>query len=121
MVTHVLVAEDHPAVRDALRMILEAEGYHVTLAADGQAALDQLASSLPDLVLTDLHMPAMPGWELPSRILALQRRVPVIFMSAAIDLPALAAAYGADAYLAKPFGIDDLLALVSRFTLHAAA
>ena len=119
--TDVLVVEDHPAVRDALRMILEEAGYHVTLAADGQVALDQIASSPPDLVLTDLHMPAMPGWELPSRIVALHRTVPVIFMSTAVDLPALAAAHGADAYLAKPFTIDDLLALVSRFMLRAAA
>ncbi len=117
----VLVVDDHPAVRDVLRMILEEEGYRVTLAADGSTALDRVTESLPDLVITDLHMPVMPGWELPDRILALHRMVPVIFMSTDSNLAALAATHEADAYLAKPFGIDDLLALVSRFTLRAAA
>ena len=115
--TCVLIVDDHPAIRDAVRLILEEEGYCVALAADGQAALDRIAASPPDVVLTDLNMPAVPGWELPARIRALHLSIPVIFMSTATDLAALATAHGANAYIAKPFAIDALLVLLSGVTL----
>ena len=66
----ILVVDDEAAIRDALRMILEYEGYEVASAADGPAALAELESNPPDAVLLDIKMPGMDGFEVLDRIVA---------------------------------------------------
>jgi CheY-like chemotaxis protein len=109
---HILVVEDNAAARDALAALLEAEGYAVACAADGREALDHLRGpDRPCLILLDLAMPVMDGWE----FLARQRRspslahIPVILVSAEGDLPRLATSLGVAGYFPKPVEADGLL------------
>lgn len=118
---HILIVEDHPWLRDALRLLLEDEGYDVSSAANGVDALKEAARLPPDLVLTDINMPAMTGPELRRALRAAGQTMPVVFMSGSASLAAIAAAAAADAYVVKPFSIDDLLAVVDRQLRPAAA
>ena len=121
MVRHVLVVDDHPAVLDALRIVLEDAGYCVATASDGPQALETVSRCAPDVIITDLQMPEMPGWELCHHLRALGSTTPNIFMSASASVAALAAANGADGWLAKPFEIDELLGLLVAVARPAAA
>ncbi len=109
----VLVVDDEPQIRRALRTALGGHGYEVELAEDGALALDALALRLPDLVLLDLAMPRVDGLEVVRQTREWSE-VPIIVLSArgeerdkvaALDL-------GADDYLTKPFGMEELLARV---------
>jgi CheY-like chemotaxis protein len=121
MAAHVLVVEDHSALRGALRRMLEDEGYHVSAAANGREALAAIVLRRPDLIITDVEMPVMSGLELCAALAAAGERPPVVLMSGSPDAAALASAYGAAGTLIKPFAIDALLLLASRLTRRAAA
>jgi two-component system, chemotaxis family, chemotaxis protein CheY len=106
----VLIVEDDESIREMLELVLESEGYEVTSASDGAAALALLEQTRPDLILLDMKMPVMDGWEFIARYRALTGAVaPVIVLTAAQDDSRRAAEVGAHGYLAKPFAIDDLL------------
>ena len=120
MTAHILLVEDRDALRDALQIILEGEGYRVSAAADGRAALAVATLLRPDLIITDIDMPTMSGIELRRALVLAGETMPVAFMSGRADLRALAAANAAAA-IAKPFSVDELLALVVRLGLQAAA
>jgi two-component system, cell cycle sensor histidine kinase and response regulator CckA len=114
----VLLVEDEPTVREVTREILVSEGYHVLEAAHGQAALEltmQYAERL-DLVLTDVRMPGLSGYEMAEKLRILRPRLRVLFMSAYTDdVRVLAAAQTADfAYLQKPFTVNGLLQQVQN-------
>ncbi len=111
----VLVVDDDPAIRRAVGMMLEDEGYDVATAANGREALDQIAESAPSVVLLDLQMPEMDGWQLQRRLRELHLDVPVVFMTAGYRARAEAERHQAAGYLAKPFDMDDLLSTVARF------
>ncbi len=107
----VLVIDDEPQIRRALRVALTAEGYSVDLAETGDQGLDQVASSPPDLVILDLGLPDMDGAEVCARLRE-WCAVPVIVLSVrdAEKDKVRALDRGADDYLVKPFGIAELLA-----------
>src|SRR5215468_6854728 len=107
----VLVVDDDPDILDALSEILEAEGYDVQRARNGREALQRLEQGLPDLVLLDLMMPVMDGWEF-ARSLDPGARPPIIVLSADRNVSAKAKEIGALGWLAKPFELSDLLAAV---------
>ena len=107
----VLVVDDDPDILDALSEILEVEGYDVQRARNGREALQRLEHGLPDLVLLDLMMPVMDGWEF-ARSLAPGARPPIIVLSADRNVSAKAKEIGALGWLAKPFELSDLLAAV---------
>ena len=118
MVITILVADDDLQMARALRSGLEANGYAVFTAADGEEALRLAANNPPDIVLLDLVMPGMSGLEFCRRYRAWSQ-APIIVLSvkgeeqekiAALDL-------GADDYLTKPFGLGELLARI-RATLR---
>jgi two-component system KDP operon response regulator KdpE len=107
----VLVVDDEPQIRRALRVGLVNHGYEVQVAASGEEALDLAASAPPDLIILDLMLPNLTGLEVCTE-LRQWSEVPIIVLSArgqerdkveALDL-------GADDYLTKPFGMDELLA-----------
>jgi two-component system, chemotaxis family, chemotaxis protein CheY len=104
----VLVVDDDPDILDALSEILEAEGYDVQRARNGREALQRLEQGLPDLVLLDLMMPVMDGWEF-ARSLAPGARPPIIVLSADRNVSAKAKEIGALGWLAKPFELSELL------------
>ncbi len=108
-----LVVEDDESIRDMMEMVLDSEGYEVVTAADGSAALAYLDHERPDLILLDMKMPGMDGWEFARHYATLPPpRPPVIVITAAQDASRRAAEIGAQGYLAKPFGIDHLLQVV---------
>ncbi|NSC22476.1 response regulator transcription factor [Streptomyces albus subsp. chlorinus] len=110
----VLVVDDEPAVRDALRRSLSFEGYETLLAADGAEALDQVTAHEPDLVVLDILMPRMDGLTAARRLRAAGRRVPILMLTArdTVGDRVTGLDAGADDYLVKPFELDELLARV---------
>jgi CheY-like chemotaxis protein len=116
----VLVVDDEPAIRTTLRLILELEGYTVSLAGDGAQALAQMETALPRLVLLDVQMPGIDGWQTLPRLRALAPMVPVVIFSGAPHLYEEAEAHHADGVLPKPFDVDGVLDTVARFIPNPA-
>ncbi|WP_277608075.1 response regulator transcription factor [Streptomyces boncukensis] len=110
----VLIVDDEPAVRDALRRSLSFEGYETEEAADGAEALEQAARHQPDLVILDVLMPRMDGLTAARRLRAEGQRVPVLMLTArdTVGDRVTGLDAGADDYLVKPFELDELLARV---------
>ncbi len=107
----VLVIDDEPQIRRALRTALTAHGYTVEVAKDGRTGLEAIAAWAPDAVVLDLVMPGLDGFEV-LRQTRTWSDVPVIVLSARGQEPDKVAALdgGADDYLTKPFGMGELLA-----------
>src|SRR5580692_5024757 len=115
----VLVVDDEPPIRKLLRMGLGTQGYRVIEAADGKAALD-LAREKPDLIILDLGLPDMQGLELLRTIRARDDSVPIVVLSSRDDEVAKVQALdlGADDYVTKPFGMEELLARIRAALRH---
>jgi CheY-like chemotaxis protein len=112
----VLVVDDDPDIRQTIRMILQSQGFQVAIAADGREALDQLAvEPEPCLILLDLLMPTMNGWQFRAAQLQDSRLAtfPVVVMSATPNLED--AAIHADALLQKPLDLHNLVRIVHGF------
>lgn len=115
----ILVVDDEQSVRDFFQLVLPAEGYEVTLAANGAEALLKAQNEQPHLILLDWMMPLMDGLT-TLKILKgndMTRHIPVVMLTAKQQPHDFAEASleGADAYIAKPFEAEDVLALVRRF------
>ncbi len=110
----VLVVEDDPVINDAVTRRLTAEGYDVTQAWDGPAAVTAAAESRPDVLVLDVMLPGFDGLEVCRRVQA-SRPVPVLMLTARDDEADILAglAVGADDYLTKPFGMRELVARIS--------
>ena len=113
MSERILVAEDSPTQAEALKLILESEGWEVVVARDGHAALERLHNEAFDLVLTDVTMPGIDGFRL-CRLLrgdARTRDIAVVIVSAREDTSSLAAALavGVDGWVRKPVDVDALV------------
>lgn len=108
----VVVVDDEPTVGVAVRDLLSAEGYDVETPGDAQSALSELLRAAPDLVILDINMPGMSGWEFCSllRRQSATRTVPVLFLTGRQDVRdrITAMQVGGSDYLAKPFGAEDL-------------
>ena len=112
----ILVADDDQTTREAVLDLLTDEGYEVAVAADGQEAVALLSSFLPDLVLTDLHMPRLNGTEVVAQVKAVSPTTPVIIFTAetTIDAERKAHALGVQDYLNKPLNVSDILERIAR-------
>jgi diguanylate cyclase (GGDEF)-like protein len=112
----ILVVDDTPDVRDLLRYTLIAQGYDCLVAEDGPAGLEQAARDVPDLILLDLMMPGMDGYEVCRRLKGAPgtRRIPVIFLTARAEVPdrVRGLSLGAVDFIAKPFDPRELTARV---------
>jgi two-component system response regulator MprA len=106
----VLVVDDEPSVRSALQRALALERYEVSLAEDGQQALDTLAEGVVDAIVLDVMMPRIDGLEVCRRLRAAGDRTPVLMLTArdAIDDRVDGLDAGADDYLVKPFALREL-------------
>jgi DNA-binding NtrC family response regulator len=111
----VLVVDDQPALCQALRMILELEGHRVCTALDGASALAAAVHDPPAVVLLDVQMPGMDGYQTRAALQAQLPAVPVIFMTAKDRVWQAAAAHQAAGALPKPFDVDLVLDTVARF------
>ena len=109
---HVLVVDDDPSIRGFLQVVLQAEGYSVSTANDGCEALARIVERAPQLLLLDLSMPVMNGWEVYDRLRAINSGIPVVFMTAGLSARVEAEARGVAGYLAKPFEVDEMLRIV---------
>jgi CheY-like chemotaxis protein len=120
MTTHILLVEDNPENRDMLSRRLIRRGYQVSFAGDGAEAMAMTQSGRPDIVLMDLSLPVMDGWEATRRLKAdpATRAIPIIVLTAhamAGDRSSAFAA-GADDYDTKPIDFPRLLVKITALT-----
>lgn len=116
----ILVVEDDENIRELVDVILSGAGYEVTTAPDGAAALRVVGNARPDLVLLDMRMPIMDGWEFARQYRARpEPPAPIVVLTAARDAAARAAEIHADGFLGKPFDVESLLSLVSQHAHQA--
>lgn len=111
---HILIAEDDAHIRQGLADTLESEGYRVTVAEDGKQALAAFGESRPDLVLLDVMMPGLSGYNVCGKIRNQDPSTPILMLTAKgeeID-KVVGLEKGADDYVTKPFGIHELLARI---------
>ncbi|HEX3909302.1 MAG TPA: response regulator transcription factor [Solirubrobacteraceae bacterium] len=108
----VLVVDDDRAVRDALRRVLTLGGYEVQTAEGGAEAIEAVVQSVPDAVVLDIGMPDIDGLEVCERLRRLGNRVPILMLTARVEVSDRVAGLdaGADDYLVKPFDVDELKA-----------
>ena len=111
----VLVVDDDTSILDTVSSILSGEGYDVVSASSGQEALDAVTRKRPLLILLDMRMPVMDGWAVARALRGQGISVPIVVMTAAESAQRWADEVGAEGYLAKPFGLDELLTTVERF------
>jgi DNA-binding response OmpR family regulator len=109
-----LIIEDELPMRTALQDCLEAEGYRVLTAADGEAGPDRALAEKPDLVLLDVMLPRLDGFALCAQLRRLHDPVPVLMLTAKGQVEDRVSGLdaGADDYLVKPFSTEELLARV---------
>jgi DNA-binding response OmpR family regulator len=112
----VLVVDDDPSILDTVTSILKSEGFQVMAASGGEQALSMLHSWHPTLVLLDMRMPIMDGWAVARALREAGSKVPIVVMTAAESAKRWAEEIGAAGHLAKPFGLDELLACVEEHT-----
>lgn len=115
--SHILIVEDDLVIADLIDQILRFEGYNISHVVDGRSAIEFVEEHQPDLVLMDLMLPVLSGIEASRAIKASASdavaRVPIVAMSAGVNLRAAAGSLPVDGVLAKPFDIDELLATVN--------
>jgi DNA-binding response OmpR family regulator len=110
----ILVIEDDPSIVLGLRMNLEAEGYSVQVAEDGEAGLSQARRDEADLIILDIMLPRLNGYEVLRQLRAEGTRTPTIVLSARdaeLDI-VMGLEFGAEDYVTKPFGLAELLARI---------
>ena len=109
----ILLVEDEPSLAETVRYALEREGFHVEIAADGQAALDRFDAARPDLVVLDLMLPVVSGLDVCRRMRATST-VPIVIVTAK-DAEAdkvTGLELGADDYVTKPFSVRELVSRI---------
>jgi len=118
MTRKVLLVDDDTVIRDVLRDALGEAGYDTVAACNGEEGVARALSEKPDIVISDIVMPEMDGWELCQTLRSLPstKTIPFIFLTSLDHAPekVLAARLGADAYLTKPFDLPQLIAKVSE-------
>ena len=111
----VLVVEDDPDLVDLMAVILQDAGYRVATATDGLAALARVEAEMPSLILLDMRMPRMNGWEFAGEFRARwDRSCPIVVVTAAENARLRAEEIGADGWLEKPFELEDVIRVVER-------
>jgi CheY-like chemotaxis protein len=111
----ILVVDDEPDLLELVRMVLKGDGHEVIVAANGREALTIVDEHTPNLILLDMRMPVMNGWEFAAELKTRQAPVPsIVVMTAAEDAAARASEIGAAGFIGKPFNIRVLLDEVRR-------
>ena len=119
-----LVVDDEPDVNRLVTRIFAKRGYRIQVALDGAEALAQIAAERPDLILLDLYLPKLDGWEVCRRLKGdpATAHIPIIMMTAAhanVDDAGIGLGLGADEYVAKPFMQAVILHNVERLLARA--
>ncbi len=111
---HILVVDDEREIREVLSETLVDEGFIVASAADGAQALRAIERDRPDLVLLDMRMPVVNGWEFARLLRERDVQLPILVMTAAQNARSWAKEIGANGYLAKPFDLEVLLSTIEK-------
>jgi DNA-binding response OmpR family regulator len=122
---HVLVVDDEPEIVKLVAKFLEGRGHRVTIARDGQEALDAVAAEKPDVLVIDLNLPKVDGFEVTKRLknAPATRDLPIVMMTAAfptVEEADRGLSLGADEYVVKPFLRDVLVHNVERLLSRPA-
>lgn len=116
----ILIVDDEPDIRMLTRLALEAEGHTITEASTGEKAIELSSDSAFDLVLLDIRLPGLDGWDVLRRLRADHKpeELPVVIMSAHSSESTLIRARqeGSNDYIVKPFKVDELLKIVAEQT-----
>lgn len=117
---HILIVDDEPAIRRFLRTSLVAQGFQVIEAQDGMGALEELRRQHIDLLVLDLGLPDIDGFEVINRLRHSGSSIPILVLSSRTDEAGKVKALdlGADDYVTKPFGVEELLARVRAALRH---
>ena len=110
----ILVVDDDPTILATVAETLDLEGYAVMTATNGAEALQAIDREVPSLVLLDMRMPVLDGWEFVRVIKERRLSLTLVVMTAASDARRWAREIGAHGVLAKPFDLEDLIAEVER-------
>ena len=116
----IMIVEDEPAVARGVQVALEREGYEVSVQATGEDALANFADAAPDLVVLDVRLPGIDGFEV-LRQLRRETRAPVLFLTARADEvdKVVGLEMGADDYLVKPFSVKELVTRIKALLRRA--
>ena len=114
LMPRILIIEDETPMRTALADVIEGEGYRALTAADGESGLQRAIDEKPDLILLDIMMPKLDGYEVCAELRRLANPVPILMLTAKgqIEDRVTGLDAGADDYLVKPFSTEELLARV---------
>jgi DNA-binding response OmpR family regulator len=117
----ILIVEDEPAVARGIQYALQQEGYAVALARTGEDGLEVATTQAPDLVLLDVRLPGIDGFEVLRRMRAAGTKAPVLMLTARDDEvdKVIGLELGADDYLTKPFGLRELMSRVKALLRRA--
>ena len=112
---HVLVVEDEEHLRSMLEAALRYSGFATTSTGDGRQALELATTAAPDVIVLDVSLPGLDGFEVCRRLKAAGSTVPIVFLSgrSSTEDKVRGLTLGGDDYLAKPFGLDELVARLS--------
>jgi two-component system response regulator VicR len=118
----ILVVDDEAAICDLLKISLQAEGYDIAVSNDGRDALLKLASWKPDLLILDLMLPGLNGFDICKKVTA-ENPIPIIMLTAKADLvdKVIGLELGADDYVTKPFHVRELTARVKALLRRVGA
>ena len=118
---HIMIVDDEPEIRRLLKRTLELEGYGVTSAEDGNSALATMEECQPDLVMLDIVMPGLNGFQVLNLIRE-HSDVPIIMLTGRCEVTSLrdALVLGADDFIRKPFHTKELLARIQAKLRRAA-
>ncbi len=120
----VLVADDEPALRKLLKTNMELEGYETLEAANGAEVLESVKRDNPDIILLDIMMPVMDGWQVLTELAAnpeYSQKVILVSAKASDDAQLQGWELGADEYITKPFDLDSLLERVREVAARSEA
>jgi len=117
----ILVVEDEFAVARGVQYALQQEGYTVSVARSGEDGLEFATTQAPDLVILDVRLPGMDGFEVLRRLRAVGSKAPVLFLTARDDEvdKVIGLELGADDYLTKPFGLRELMSRIKALLRRA--
>lgn len=112
----VLILEDQEAIAEVIKINLESHGFEVLYGQDGQAGLDIVSQKIPDVIILDVLMPKVDGYQFYKKIKANERtnRIPILVMTVRGAMRDVFEGLGADSFLAKPFLPDDLVDQVKK-------
>lgn len=111
----ILVVDDDPDILSLVALVLEGEGYRVSTASDGRAALEVVERGMPSLIVLDMRMAGMDGWQFAREFRARYNgSAPILAFTATDDARNRAAKIQAEGWIGKPFAVEDLIRTVDR-------